>query len=196
MLSCACVRTLLAIALTLGACRSAASEQPANDREPVSEVMGQVLGAEVDGRITLLLFVMPDCPIANAYVPAMNRLAADYARRDVVVRCVYADPEIDLQGIEAHRAAWSLAVEPVFDPSMALARELGVTRSPEAALLDARGELVYRGRIDDWYSDYGQMRPRATRHELREALEALLAGRTPPVTRTQAVGCLLALDPR
>jgi hypothetical protein len=64
--------------------------------------------------------------------------------------------------------------------------------TPEAAVFDARGRVVYRGRIDDRYVDFGLDRPEPTSRDLERAIQDLLAGRSVAVPRTQAVGCILA----
>jgi hypothetical protein len=61
-------------------------------------------------------------------------------------------------------------------------------------VLDAAG-LVYRGRIDDQWSALGARAPAASRHDLRDAVAARLAGRPVAVARTESVGCLLP-EPR
>ena len=78
------------------------------------------------------------------------------------------------------------------DPHHRLAQHLGVTVTPEAAIVAAGGKMVYRGRIDNLYGDLGRKRPLgATRHELRNALDAVLAGKEIQVKRTEAIGCYL-----
>jgi hypothetical protein len=49
--------------------------------------------------------------------------------------------------------------------------------------------LVYLGRIDNRYVGFGKRREQVTAHDLRDALEAVLAGRPVPRRRTEAVGC-------
>ena len=48
--------------------------------------------------------------------------------------------------------------------------------SPEAAVFAADGSIKYRGRINDLYVDLGKKRNAATTHDLRDALDAVLAG--------------------
>ena len=60
------------------------------------------------------------------------------------------------------------------DPDHALVRRAGVHVTPEAAVyvFDAdTPRLAYRGRIDDRVVELGRQRPRATRFDLRDALE-------------------------
>src|SRR5262249_4382254 len=63
-------------------------------------------------------------------------------------------------------------------------------RSPEAFVLDRGRRVAYRGRIDDQYA-VGSQKPRATKTELIDALEAVLAGRSAAVPVTEAPGAPL-----
>lgn len=65
---------------------------------------------------------------------------------------------------------------------------------PEAAVFSPLGELLYRGRIDDRAVSPGVTRPEPRRHDLREALEAVLAGKKPDPQFTESVGCYLPLN--
>src|SRR5438309_2285193 len=58
----------------------------------------------------------------------------------------------------------------------ACARALGVRRTPEAVVLDGEKRLRYRGRIDDQYR-LGGVRKEPTSRDLKDALDAVLAGR-------------------
>jgi len=53
------------------------------------------------------------------------------------------------------------------------------------------GRLVYHGRIDDWYEDFGRARPAPTTHELSEAIEAAIAGKNIAKATAPAVGCFI-----
>ena len=78
----------------------------------------------------------------------------------------------------------------VKDFGSAAARALGVRRTPEAVVLDADKHIRYRGRIDDQYGyNYRRAEPRRT--ELKDALEALLAGKPVAVPETEVQGCLI-----
>ncbi len=66
---------------------------------------------------------------------------------------------------------------------MVLARKVGATVKPEAAVLSPTGELLYRGRINDIYADFGKRRAQRTHCELKDILEAILAGKPVAVLR-------------
>ena len=63
--------------------------------------------------------------------------------------------------------------------------------TPEAAVFDDKGRLVYRGRIDNLYADFGKKRAKPTRRDLRDTLDALLAGKALAKRTTKAVGCYI-----
>jgi hypothetical protein len=78
------------------------------------------------------------------------------------------------------------------DPDHDLVRLAGATITPEAAVFVQGREMVYRGRIDDRYVDFGMTRTKATTHDLRNTLDAVLAGKPVPAARTRAIGCYIA----
>lgn len=137
----------------------------------------------------VVIFVTADCPISNSYAPEMRRIVADHADDPIRFYLVHVDPDVGPEDARAHARTYGLPGTILRDPEHLLVRELGATTTPEAAVLDAHGRLVYRGRIDNWYGDLGRKRPQPTRRELRDAIAAVLAGRPVPVPRTQAIGC-------
>jgi hypothetical protein len=64
--------------------------------------------------------------------------------------------------------------------------------TPESVVFNARREIVYRGRIDDLYVDFGKSRPEPTTHELADAVEAVANGQPVRVGSTKAVGCYIS----
>src|SRR5205823_9548659 len=70
----------------------------------------------------------------------------------------------------------------------ACARALGVRRTTEAVVLDAEKRLRYRGRIDDQYR-LGGVRKEPTSRDLKDAIDAVLAGRNVANPETAVDGC-------
>jgi thiol-disulfide isomerase/thioredoxin len=138
---------------------------------------------------TVLVFTTTDCPIANRYAPEIQRLAAKFgAVKFVMVYPVATDtPEL----IDAHRKTFAYAMDFIRDEKHELVKKTGVTVTPEVAVMKD-GRLLYRGRIDDRYVDFGRDRPQPTVRDLERSLDAILAGRPVPVAETRAVGCILS----
>jgi thiol-disulfide isomerase/thioredoxin len=143
-------------------------------------------------KATVLLFLAHDCPISNRYLPEIERLRAAYAPRGVRFFAVYAEPGLTPEQARHHRQEYGVAVPALVEAWRPLVRATGATVTPEAVVLGPDGALLYRGRIDDLYANFGTKRPRATRRELQEALEAILDGRPVAAPRTPAVGCFIA----
>jgi hypothetical protein len=64
--------------------------------------------------------------------------------------------------------------------------------TPEAAVFSTHGELLYHGRIDDRYVDFGKSKREPTTHDLQDAIDAVLAGKPVRLPETRAAGCYLA----
>ena len=142
--------------------------------------------------LTVLIFVSTECPVSNRYAPEITRLHSEFARRGFHFRLVYPNPADHDAAIRQHLEAYRLPALAERDPAHRLVTLAGATITPEAAVFDAAGRLVYRGRIDDRFVELGRERPAATQHDLRNALTALVEGRTIAPARTQAVGCYIA----
>ena len=71
-------------------------------------------------------------------------------------------------------------------------KHTAVSVTPEVAVIAAAREVVYRGRVDDRYVDFGRDRPAPTTRDLDLALTNLLAGRAIEPKTTRAVGCILS----
>ncbi|HMF78194.1 MAG TPA: redoxin domain-containing protein [Bryobacteraceae bacterium] len=147
-----------------------------------------------DGKASARVFVFArtDCPITNRYAPELQRIAAEFAKRDVQFWLVYPDPDETDSGIAAHTREYNLPGKALRDPRHELARRAHATISPQAAVFDKNGQLVYSGRIDDRYVDFGKARPAPTTHDLELAIADTLAGKPVTQARTRAVGCYLS----
>jgi tetratricopeptide (TPR) repeat protein len=105
---------------------------------------------------------------------------------------VYPNASDDDQAIAEHRRAFQFPGASVRDPNHELVRMAQATVTPEAAVFDVVGRLVYHGRIDDRYADFGVDRPTPTHRELQDALEAVIADRPAAVPTARAVGCFIS----
>lgn len=160
----------------------------------LSDVEGRMHGREEwrAGRAVVIFFLEPECPISNRYAPEIKRVVAEYAPKNFVFYGVQSDPTPGARE-RARRAVrdFGYGFPMLLDPAQVLAKRTNVTVTPEVAVLSPRGELLYRGRIDDLYLGLGKFRERPTRRDLRLTLDAIGAGAPIPVSETKAVGCYL-----
>lgn len=144
------------------------------------------------GMANVLFFVSSDCPVSNGYAPEIQRLCTAYRSRDVFCALIYEDAATDPAAVQRHRDSFGYRDIPaVIDTGHGIAARANATVTPEAVVVGADGAVKYRGRIDNRYEALGKPRRVVTAPDLRNALDAVLAGRAvvPPVT--EAVGCFI-----
>jgi peroxiredoxin len=148
--------------------------------------------AEWNGkRAVVLFFLTTDCPLCNAYVPELNRIAKEFAPRGVAFYGVQGDATIPDAEVRRHAKDFDYTFPYLFDPDESLATFTGATATPEVAVLSPSGDLWYLGRIDNKLEDFGKQRVQVTEFDLRNTLEALLNGKSVPHARTKALGCAI-----
>lgn len=130
------------------------------------------------------------CPYVVAYEERMVELSETYGPRGVAFVAINANdvaryPADSMAKMVERSRERGFDFPYVRDDSQETVRALGARLTPEVFAFDARRKLRYRGRIDDNYASPAAVKSR----DLAAALDALLAGKAPPVSETQAVGC-------
>jgi hypothetical protein len=143
-------------------------------------------------RAIVFFFAASDCPICNRYIPEMERLDREFAQDGVRFWWVYPNPGDTAAVVRSHDQQFDIHADTVLDTGQRLTRLAHATTTPEVALFVPAGtglREVYRGRIDDRYLAIGQERPRAMRHDLENAIRAVLAHQPVSGPAGPAVGC-------
>ena len=135
---------------------------------------------------SVLIFVATKCPVSNAYNERMEKLAQDYKASGINVIGINSNVAESAAAVKAHAAENKLTFAVLKDPANKVADRLGATVTPEAYFLDASNKLIYRGRIDN-AKDAAQV----SSSELRDAIEATLAGKPVAKTTANAFGCTI-----
>jgi len=136
------------------------------------------------------VFTCNHCPFAKMWETRIVELGNAYAAKGVGVIAINAnDPKVaeeDSYEVMQQRAKERGIKYPyVVDATSGLARAFGATKTPEAFLFDKDGKLVYHGAIDD----NGQEPSKVENAYLKNALEAVVAGRDVAVKETKSIGC-------
>jgi hypothetical protein len=144
------------------------------------------------GNVVVLLFVRTDCPISNRYAPSIQGLSSQYAGK-AIFWLVYPDKRESPVSIRKHLQDYGYKnLTALRDPQHVLVKRSQAQVTPEAAVFDHSGRLVYHGRIDNWYQEFGRVRSIPTSHELDDAIRAALVGRPVANTAVSAVGCYIS----
>jgi peroxiredoxin len=145
--------------------------------------------AEFKGAEVVLFFITTDCPISNGYVPEMNRIAKEYGSRGARFFGVMTDTSVPVADVRKHVKDFGYVFPVLLDPTQILVKYTNADTNPEAAVIAPHGGMVYLGRIDNKVEGFGTQRPQATQHDLRDAIEATLAGRPVAKAVTTPIGC-------
>jgi hypothetical protein len=146
-------------------------------------------GVSSDTKAVVFVFLGPECPVSQRYVPELNRLAAGQGTNGVEFFGVIAGQSMTRTQAAAFVKDYAIQYPVIFDEGLALARWLRPTHMPEAFVLKPDGDRLYRGRIDDWYQSPGKPRAVIQHRELRDAMDAARAGKLPRKFYAPPVGC-------
>jgi peroxiredoxin len=154
---------------------------------PLASGSGSVsLGAERKAHAaTVVMFIATRCPVSNAYNERMEALEKDYGAKGVRFVGVNSNFNEPASEIAAHAKEHGFTFPIVKDERSRTADAYGAEHTPEIFVVDREGVVRYHGRIDENRDD-----PSAVRSpDLRNALDALIAGRPVPIAATKAFGC-------
>lgn len=150
-------------------------------------------------QVLVVLFTCNHCPTAQYYEERIKQIAADYRGKSVALVAISPN---DPKSVRLDELGWS-DLSDSFDEMKLRAKERGFNfpylydgdtetasraygpvATPHVFVFDAARKLRYAGAIDD-----SERVQHVKQQYLRDALEALLAGKSPPVTQTKVVGC-------
>jgi peroxiredoxin len=132
----------------------------------------------------VVIFIATKCPVSNAYNDRMEKLAQDYKAKGINVIGINSNNTEPASEVKSHAAEKHLTFAILKDDGNKIADRLGANHTPEAYVIDASGKLVYHGRIDN-----AQNPTNITSNDLRDALDAILAGKPIQKTTSVAFGC-------
>ena len=137
-----------------------------------------------------MVFLAPLCPICQDYTYFLNALHDEWEATEAPIDMVGVFPEgsasqDDIEWFaDTYGVNWPLQLD-----AAGVVDALDARWTPEVFVLDSLGRVHYRGRVNDLYVSLGKHRPKPKRHDLRDAVAALLAGQAPRDSLTQAIGC-------
>ena len=144
-----------------------------------------------DRKLTVVVFLSADCPLARLYAPRLGEIARTYADRGVAVIGIHSNSHESRADIGRYHQEHQVPFLLLQDFGNVVADRFAAKRTPEAFIVDAQRVIRYRGRIDDQY-DVGLQRPKETSRYLIRALDELLDGKPVTWPRTEPVGCPIA----
>lgn len=139
----------------------------------------------------VLVFTCNHCPVAVAYEDRLVALQKDYGPKGVQLIAVNVNniPSDRLDKMKQRAKAKEFNFPYIYDPSQRMGHDYGAKVTPHTFILDKDRKIAYRGAIDN-----NKKPDKADNHYVRDALDALLAGKKAPQAETKAFGCSIKYE--
>lgn len=144
-----------------------------------------------DKKAIVIIFMATRCPVSLAYDQRMVNLAKEFSPKGVQfigINSNHIEPDAE---VAEHAKSKGIPFPVLKDAGNRVADAYDAKVTPEVFVVDSNLVLRYHGSIDD-----SQNEARVSKQYLRDALNALLAGKEPPVTETRAFGCTIKREPK
>jgi peroxiredoxin len=150
-------------------------------------------------KVLVIVFTCDHCPTAQLYEPRIKKIAADYGNRGVTLVAIqpnnpdairldelgYTDVSDSLPEMKIRAAYRHFNFPYLYDgETQKVANEYGPKATPHAFVFDAQRKLRYEGRVDN-----NQRIALVTKHDLRDAIDEVLAGKQVTESHTGVFGC-------
>lgn len=136
-----------------------------------------------DAKAVVVAFTCNNCPVAVAYEDRFNDFAKEYKAKGVTFIAINANKNSEDLAVMKERAEEKgFAFPYAFDKTGESATDYGARVTPQLYVLDGKGVVQYVGAFDDKQNG-------PSKHYVADAVDAVLAGKTPATAKTKAVGC-------
>jgi thiol-disulfide isomerase/thioredoxin len=141
---------------------------------------------DVKEDIVVVVFLANHCPVVRAYEDRIIEFTKDYKEKGVkVVGISVSKMEEDkLPGIKSYTKDKGSNYIYGYDETQAVGKAYGATNTPQFFVLDKERKIRYTGQMDN-----SQDETKVTKTYLRDAVNAVLEGKSPEVDETRAQGC-------
>jgi len=187
---------LAALAVLLVSCGNSAALEIGDAAPGFQKIIGvddneHSLSDYADAKLIVLVFTCNHCPVAVAYEDRLVQLQEDYKDKGVQVIALNVNniPPDRLDKMKERAEAKGFNFPYLYDSSQKLGHDYGATVTPHVFVLDQDRKIAYMGAVDD-----SKNPDNVKTHFLRDALDALLAGKTPPQTVTKQFGCSIKYE--
>lgn len=142
------------------------------------------------GKVTALVFLGTECPLARLYGPRLSELQSQFESKGVVFIGINSNKQDSMTELAAYANRYGINFPLLKDVGNVVADQVHAVRTPEVFLLDRDGVIQYHGRIDDQYG-VGYSRDKTIDTSLANAIGELVDGKSVAEPRTDVVGCFI-----
>jgi peroxiredoxin len=140
--------------------------------------------------VSIYVFLSPECPLCQNYTRTLNQLEGRYTGK-ITIYGIVPGKTWKRSDLTAFAAKYHLAFPLQQDRDLKITHSLHATTTPEAILLGPDSTVIYQGAIDNWYKALGRAAGKPTQNYLQDAIDCSLRHQSPPIKKTEPVGCLI-----
>lgn len=140
---------------------------------------------------TAVIFLLPDCPACKTYAMTLNKLAAQYKSQGISFYGIFPGTYYTFDEMKKYKTDFEINFKLLADTGKFMVKNLGATIAPSVFLLNANGNVMYSGRIDDWFFKPGRKRTLISQSNFANALSSFVGGKEIEIKKTSAIGCFI-----
>jgi peroxiredoxin len=133
----------------------------------------------------VIVFTCNACPVAQAYNERFGKFVAEYKGKPVAFLAINVNRGEGLEVMREFAKEHDLQYPYARDDSQKSGKEFGATVTPHVFVLNKDRKVAYMGLWDDNW----QNPDKVEKEYARDAVDAILAGRTVEVAETRQQGC-------
>ena len=141
-------------------------------------------------KVLIVMFICNHCPYVKSVEDRIIQLQRDYASKSVQLVGICANDPTDYpddypENLRKRWQAKDYRFPYLVDETQDVARAYRAVCTPDIFVFDSERKLAYHGQLDNKWQDAAKV----TRHDLREAVDLLLAGKRPSSDQIPSMGC-------
>ncbi len=141
-----------------------------------------------DHSLSLFIFLSPECPLCQNYSKVVNQLQQQF-KNQVIIYGIVPGKAYTIKDVIAFKNKYLTTFNIFIDKKKLLTHYLNATITPQAILLDNKGNLIYTGAIDDWVQAQGKKKIISSQQYVKNAIEQSLKSAEVTIKKTKVYGC-------
>jgi peroxiredoxin len=139
----------------------------------------------------VLVFFSITCPMCAKYTLVLKNLKKELEKEQIKIELVFPQSDLSTKQAKSFLNKYKLDFDFVLDGKKEITKKYGATITPECFLVDSNNNVIYSGRIDNWYQNIVTRRAIVTQNYLKNAISNYCQGKAVEIKKTQPIGCYI-----
>jgi len=163
---------------------------PANTSKIDFKILDSVFSNQFQNGL-VIISLSEVCMISQYYAKELETIRKTWQSKGFKFGGFFPNAFSDLSSIQAFKNEFGLNFPLFSDKNGALSKVLGVVLTPEVLILDKEYQILFRGKVDDYYFAIGKHKTRTTSNDLLSAMKSIENGNRSLLKNSLPVGCLI-----